>query len=172
MANLSDDDDYDARISSTLRRFSSTKGAVAKPPKVDKRSETSKANMAKARAAKLAGLHAKKETRAQQVEESEEEGEDSEDSEDSDDDTDFVITKGKPQKGKGKGRAAPPAPPVAADPRLDLLWMLAQKGMRKTKKKAPVRKTNIHVHTPAVPVAAPPVVNQKAEALRQSCLNF
>jgi hypothetical protein len=171
MANLSDDDDYDARISSTLRRFSSTKGAVAKPPKVDKRSETSKANMAKARAAKLAGLQAKKETRAQQVEESEEEGEDSEDSEDSDDDTDFVITKGKPQKGKGKGRAAPPAPPVAADPRLDLLWMLAQKGMQKTKKKAPVRKTNIHVHTPAAPVAAP-VVNQKVEALRQSCLNF
>ena len=63
------DDDEQLSLTNTLKRFASTKGAGApKAPKVDKRTETSKTNMAKARAAKLEALRKKREEEANEYE--------------------------------------------------------------------------------------------------------
>jgi len=156
----SEDDQSQSQLTSVLQRYASTKGKGAVAAKAaDKRTETSKLNMAKARAAKLAGLQKKKESRAFEIDESE----DSE-SEDSSDDEDLVITKKKSQKG-GKGGA-----PAASSDRLskieEAIMLLAQ---QKAKKKPQKRKTVINV---SAPQSATAPANQKAQALKNNILNF
>ena len=114
-------DDEQLSLTNTLKRFASTKGAgILKEPKVDKRTETSKANMAKARAAKLEALRKKREEEANEYE-----IEDS-DSEESDSDDEELIIKRKPQKG-GRGGRAPPAAAAVSDDRIGRIeMMLAQ----------------------------------------------
>ncbi len=171
---MSDDEVHD-RLAGALAKFNSTKRKGVKEAKQDKRSETSKANMAKARAAKLASLRAKKEERTQEIDLSdEEEDEDSEDSDDSDEEEEYVLKKAKKGRGKGKGQASPPVA-APADPRMDKLeLLLAQLVKQKGKKKAPVRKTVIHV-APATAAVAPTLIappNPKAVDAKKQVMSW
>lgn len=160
------EDEEQLSLTNTLKRFASTKGAGAlKTPKVDKRTETSKANMAKARAAKLEALRKKREE-----EENEYEIEESDSEESDSDGEELIIKKRKPQKG-GRGGRAPPA--AASDSRIERIEMLLAQLAQQQKRKKPVKKTVIQVGG-AQPVAAPaaPVHNPKADALKRNLLGF
>ena len=152
-----------AGLSNILKKYASTKGKGAPvAPKVDKRTETSKKNMAKARAAKIAGLQQKKQDKQYVVSEDESSSEEDESS----DDEELVITKKKPKKG---GSAPPPS---AVDDRMgrmeEILIALAKKKMKK--KPAKRGKTIINVTNPAqVGVIVP---NPQAQVLKHNILNF
>ncbi len=174
MSDQSDDENHN-NLAKALKRYKpGGREAAETPVKVDKRTETSKANMAKARAAKLEQLRAQKERKAREIEVSEEEDseeEEEEEEEESDDGEEYVIAKRKPaakkpQKGKG-GAAAPPAA-APSDPRIDELAALVAQLVNKksVKRKAPVRKTVINVQQPAAAAAAS-TPNPKAADMRQ-----
>jgi len=166
------DDDTQSRLVNTLRKYDPTRVKAEKRPKVDKRSESSKVNMAKAREAKLAGLRARKEKAQEEtVEESEEEEENSDNSDDSEyEDYEYVPKPKIVQKGKAKTKAKVETPPPAADARIDKLTELLEKMMTQTqvkkKKKAPVRKTIIQVTAPSAAAASVP--NPKAADMKKN----
>ena len=169
---MSDDETHD-RLAGALLKFNSTKGRGVKEPKIDKRSESSKVNMAKARAAKVALSQTMRQKREQEIEVSDED--DSEDSE-SEEEEEYVLKKAKKGKGKGKGQAAPPAA-TSADLRIDKLEFLLEQHIKnqkgKGKKKAPVRKTIIHV-APATAASQPVIAqpNPKAADAKKEVLSW
>lgn len=172
MSENHSDDDVQLSLEDTLKRFASTKGAGApKPPKIDRRAETSKANMAKARAAKIEALRRKREEEANQIEL------DGDESEDSDSDEEELVLNRKKKvdfAGMDNFNQVVPgiSPHISNDRIMEMMMALAlgnQKQKVKPKKKV-VRKTVIQLPTPAAaaPVAPP---NPKMENMRRILLN-
>jgi len=164
-------------LGDVIRRYNSTRGKGNKVPPPDKRSITSKANMAKARAAKLEILAADREVReaklTKKAAKREIEVSDSSEDEDEDDESEEeLVISAKKKTQKGGGRAPPAAAP--ADDKLyrleQMVMQLAQQGGKKKKKKPiPRKKTVIQINQPA---PAAKTTSKEAQVMKDSLCNW